>query len=136
MIEIDFFRDWIHLIIRPLYFLAGLTVICMMLVVSLLGAKLVDNTADRDAGNPGFEGSTVIKLIEVTQYFEEREIETGRCILPVFGIPEANAHHVTVAMVVQAKLGLLVTRDTLFDPFGFYLHRGSRKGHRLVIPSQ
>jgi len=54
----------------------------------------------------------------------------------VFTISEANGHHETIALIIQAKLGLAVALLTLPDEMLVYIHTKRRKGHRLVIPSK
>ncbi len=54
----------------------------------------------------------------------------------ILAIADADGHHVTVALIIQAQLSLSVSLDTLRDQLLFDIHTRRRKGRRRIIPSK
>jgi hypothetical protein len=66
--------------------------------------EIVDAGMNDDASDPAFEGTAVLKLVDLGEYLDETFLEHVLGVFPALGIPVAYRQHLGTVSVIQFLL--------------------------------
>jgi hypothetical protein len=98
--------------------------ICIGHILSplLVSSEIVNNGIDGDSVDPRTKGDFLVIFIKIGDNLQKSCIEQTFCVFPITGIPQANSHKVSKALLIKRIMRFSIILFTRIKKLGIDLH--------------